>query len=71
LIIIILLLLCDFQHSFLQAANASINEDEIDSDDETTIRGVALELHPSVRGLVKTAAALVRRTTKLVNDFNG
>nr|CAH0107016.1 unnamed protein product [Daphnia galeata] len=54
-----------------EAANASINDDEIDSDDETTIRGVGLELHPSVRGLVKTAAALIRRTKKLISDFNG
>lgn len=49
--------------------DASAN-DEIDSDDETVIHGIGQELQPSVRGLVKTAAALIRRTKKVVNNFN-
>lgn len=40
------------------------------SDDDSTISGPAIELLPSVRGLIKTAAALIRRTKKLVNDFH-
>lgn len=52
-----------------QAVDASANDD-IDSDDETVIHGIGQELQPSVRGLVKTAAALIRRTKKVVNNFN-
>lgn len=44
---------------------------ESDAENDSEIRGIALELLPSVKGLIKSAAALIRRAKKLINGFNG
>lgn len=47
-----------------------VDNEGSESDDDTAISGSALQLVPSVRGIIKSAAALMRRTRKVVSDFN-
>lgn len=46
------------------------NEDDDSDNDETAIRGAAVTLLPSVKGLIKSSAALIRKTKKLVSSYS-
>lgn len=41
-----------------------------DSDNDPDVHGIASELIPSVKGLAKTAAALLRKVKKLLDVYS-
>lgn len=56
--------------SFQTSSSIDIDSSH-DSDDDPDIHGIASELIPSVKGLAKTAAALLRKVIKLIDGYTG